>query len=554
MKNILYAIQDSDLEDIIKENLDGNQYRICGTALYQEAVLNDLVTHNPDVLILRTGLQGTKSLEELIYEIKNISRNIQIILLLGNGSNNQILIERISRYGVYDILNSPIKVDEIIDCIVNPRTISAISTLAPTKSSGQSEYKDTINDVNIIVDSGNNSDETVIREKIKSRGKEDKSLTIKENNKDDTLTKEEQKEYERVMSEITSEKDDFIKEEDINEKVEREKINNESVVSNNESDIEDNIENKVSDDKKNKDDIEKEVVNDVKESEKDDYKIETEDVFSNIKSSTYSELEIVPEDIVDLSNKKISSNKKKGFSRIFRRTTNPQENFKEIKQKVILVVAPESGLGVSTIATNFAVNLSKIGQTLLCDMTDKQKIMAKLNLNETSDNFININTLRLSVKSSDISRISKLPVNLNYASKTDKLSDIIKTAKKDHMFIVIAATEAVAVSYMKYCDSVIFITSQQRNYLKDTVSLINRSRVIRNTLKNEIVIINRYNSSGIKDYVVQQMTNVEMVFSLPDDYSTILKADKVSLPETCCFPKSALCVAIKNISDCTLKT
>lgn len=540
MKNILYAIQDSEFEDFLTSMLDSAQYNVCSTALYKEAVINSLKEFKPDILILKDGLPGNISTEELVFQAKGLLRNLQIILL--TEPQRTELINQVIKYGIYDILLSPVNVKELIECILNPRTILSVSQiLAPGLQGFKKENKE--ENVNIVVSEDEDSLNYKNSENVKQVHNGFNGQVVNEG-KNKALTSEEQKELERVMNEIESEKSDS----DISAKKHESEENNiesENIEKPN-PETEKIIVEEEEDDKSEYPEEVHESNNAVLEDELQDDVNGFSDTEEQKEKSTpegkgYENINIP----VDVSPKNNKHKEKKGFS-LFRK--KEAKNPYYLEQRVILITAPETGIGKSVLSLNLAAQLAQYAQTLIWDTTKEQKIMDKLSFPETNESIIRINTLRVSVKGNDIARISKLPGNLNYASKVEDFENVLTTAKTDHMYIIIVADKDDLEKYISYCNMVVYVTSQQKYFLNATSDVINRSRVLRRDCSNEIVLVNRYNSAGTRDYVVQQILNAETVFTVPDDYLTILKGDNTFLPETVAYPKCALGTATKQIA------
>lgn len=127
LQKLLFAINHKATEDAISEIV--KESHICvGAATYKESVVDLLKKTNPDILIIRETLQGTIKMLNLISEIRIECPTVRIIFISFKREKDDLFLESLVNYGIYDIINQDIvTISEIISYILNPRTFRDVS-------------------------------------------------------------------------------------------------------------------------------------------------------------------------------------------------------------------------------------------------------------------------------------------------------------------------------------------------------------------------------------------------------------------------------------------
>ena len=121
MGTILYAICNEAAEKYISERLSEN-YKIVGTALYKEIVVEKVKSLKPDILILSEGLQASDmSIRKLVQILRTEYPEVRIIFLAANRPIGDPFLEWLVNVGVYDIqFGESININEVVQCIYKP--------------------------------------------------------------------------------------------------------------------------------------------------------------------------------------------------------------------------------------------------------------------------------------------------------------------------------------------------------------------------------------------------------------------------------------------------
>ena len=126
---IFFAIGYESIEKYIEKEMQGKA-RIVGYTVYREGIEKGVLNNNPDVVIIRETLTGTKSMLEIIYSLRKNHPNLRIIFMAGDRKPGDEMLSEIVNLGIYDIIiGGQINVKDIIDCILNPRTFKDVAYL-----------------------------------------------------------------------------------------------------------------------------------------------------------------------------------------------------------------------------------------------------------------------------------------------------------------------------------------------------------------------------------------------------------------------------------------
>ncbi|WP_207876505.1 hypothetical protein [Clostridium sp. HV4-5-A1G] len=122
---ILIATGINDFDAQIKEAIDRENTHGTKIVGYREYLTGDNVS--ADIIILSKRLPGDIPERQLLFELKRGNKAQRIIYL-----TNQEDVKGISacfEFAIYDFLFDPVTVDNILDCIKNPRTFTDVSSI-----------------------------------------------------------------------------------------------------------------------------------------------------------------------------------------------------------------------------------------------------------------------------------------------------------------------------------------------------------------------------------------------------------------------------------------
>lgn len=94
----------------LKEKITLNEGCVVSTASYAQAALDLFKEHSFDIVIAKFGMPEMEGIE-LIRELKKINSDCVIIVLLEE--NDPVLIENLSKIGVYDFLAKPVNLEKL---------------------------------------------------------------------------------------------------------------------------------------------------------------------------------------------------------------------------------------------------------------------------------------------------------------------------------------------------------------------------------------------------------------------------------------------------------
>lgn len=131
-QKVLLAIQSRDLEEMLEKGLS-SEFDFVGIVSYREILMEKISQTNPDILLIREALPGTKNIVKLIYEVRMKYSNVRIVFMTGRRQPGDLILTELVRYGVYDLLlGQKVTKNDMFDIIRHPRTMKDVSHLLPS--------------------------------------------------------------------------------------------------------------------------------------------------------------------------------------------------------------------------------------------------------------------------------------------------------------------------------------------------------------------------------------------------------------------------------------
>lgn len=138
-QKILLALNYRKFEEALEKKMK-NKYDFVGTATYREIIVDKVRQLNPDILIIREAIPGTKGILDIIYTIRNNHKNVRIIFMTGRREPGDLLLADLVSYGVYDIITSEsIRMNEVVNMIQTPQSFDDVSYLLPKPNRDESK-------------------------------------------------------------------------------------------------------------------------------------------------------------------------------------------------------------------------------------------------------------------------------------------------------------------------------------------------------------------------------------------------------------------------------
>lgn len=131
LPRVFFAIGIKSMEEFLKKQLS-KEFQFVGEAIYREAVVNNAFQCNPDIIILRETLSGSKNILDIVYEIRLQLPDARIVFLASDRKPGDPLLAELVGNGVYDILvGNKLSAPEIIDLIREPNKFSDVAMYKP---------------------------------------------------------------------------------------------------------------------------------------------------------------------------------------------------------------------------------------------------------------------------------------------------------------------------------------------------------------------------------------------------------------------------------------
>lgn len=153
-KRICIAVADSKVEEwlmgeIIKKSGD---YEFTKPALHRDVVIEKISYEKPNIVIISESLPiggSSLSFDALIMTIRTKYQGCRIIIMAGNHEIGDAFLNKMVSRGVYDIvMGSTVDLNEIVDCVFNPRSYEYASKLQGLETS--LDVNDTMDNVNMV--------------------------------------------------------------------------------------------------------------------------------------------------------------------------------------------------------------------------------------------------------------------------------------------------------------------------------------------------------------------------------------------------------------------
>lgn len=143
IKKVFLAIGMKGMEEFLKKQL-ANDYKFVGEAIYREAIISNALQTNPDIIILRETLSGSKSILDIVYEVRLQLPDTRVIFLASDRKPGDSLLAELVGNGVYDIMTgNRLSVPDLINIIQEPNKFSDVAMYRP-KTSINAQTRETI--------------------------------------------------------------------------------------------------------------------------------------------------------------------------------------------------------------------------------------------------------------------------------------------------------------------------------------------------------------------------------------------------------------------------
>ena len=130
-QKVFLAIGMKGMEEFLKKQLS-NEYNFVGEAIYREGVVNNAIKCNPDIIILRETLNGSKNILDIVYELRLNLPDSRIIFLASDRKPGDALLAELVGNGVYDIMTgNRISAPDLIKLIQEPNKFSDVAMYRP---------------------------------------------------------------------------------------------------------------------------------------------------------------------------------------------------------------------------------------------------------------------------------------------------------------------------------------------------------------------------------------------------------------------------------------
>lgn len=127
VKRVFLAIGIKTAEEFLKKQLDA-QYQVVGEAIYREAVVNNALQCNPDIIILRETLNGSKDILSIVYELRLQLPDAQIIFIASERRPGDSLLSELVSNGVYDFITGrSVSIPDVIHLMKEPNKFSDVA-------------------------------------------------------------------------------------------------------------------------------------------------------------------------------------------------------------------------------------------------------------------------------------------------------------------------------------------------------------------------------------------------------------------------------------------
>ena len=131
LPKVFLAVGMESLENYLKTQLK-QEFEFVGEAIYREAVVNNALQCNPDIILLRETLNGSKHILDIVYELRIQLPDSRIIFLASDRKPGDALLAELVGNGVYDILTGTrLYIQDLIRLFREPNKFSDVAIYRP---------------------------------------------------------------------------------------------------------------------------------------------------------------------------------------------------------------------------------------------------------------------------------------------------------------------------------------------------------------------------------------------------------------------------------------
>ena len=230
------------------------------------------------------------------------------------------------------------------------------------------------------------------------------------------------------------------------------------------------------------------------------------------------------------------------------------------------VFSPRGGVGVSTIATNMAIELrAESGETVL--LVDGKLFFGHLDVmlnirarNTIADLVPHANLLDAGLIGDVVAAhasgidilLSPNDVQVAQGMRAEDVYNIISGIKKVYGYVIIDAGSALTentVTMMDAADRILLVTTPDLVALHDASRFIQISRSLSYPPEKTMIILNRANlEGGVKPRDIESALRHEVYAQIPDDGANVVRSLNRGIPLVMQYPRSRATQAIQRLS------
>lgn len=131
LPKVFLAIGMKGMEEFLKKQL-AKEFQFVGEAIYREAVVNNALQSNPDIIILRETLNGSRNILDIVYDIRLQLPDTRIIFLASDRKPGDVLLAELVGNGVYDIMTgNRLSAPDLMNLMREPNKFSDVAMYRP---------------------------------------------------------------------------------------------------------------------------------------------------------------------------------------------------------------------------------------------------------------------------------------------------------------------------------------------------------------------------------------------------------------------------------------
>lgn len=131
LPKVFLAIGMKGMEEFLKKQLS-KEFQFVGEAIYREGVINNALQSDPDIIILRETLNGSKNILDIVYDIRLQLPDARIIFLASDRKPGDALLAELVGNGVYDIMTgNRLSAPDVINLMREPNKFSDVAMYRP---------------------------------------------------------------------------------------------------------------------------------------------------------------------------------------------------------------------------------------------------------------------------------------------------------------------------------------------------------------------------------------------------------------------------------------